>query len=501
MDFQFKFVNLSQRTFYYETARNQCFSGGFNNGKSYIGCAKGFNLLTTFPNYRLAIARQTFADLKKTTMQTFFKICPAELILRHNEQDGYTELINRSVVHWLHLDKVDESTLRGLELNSALVDQAEEMDEKVFDVLDGRIARWDNAVIPAKLLAAYPYPGGWPKNARTGKYLAPSYHMLLCNPDTQFHFIFRKFHPDSPNRRPGFAYVEAEWDPNLGSRETYDVALSHDEEWVNKYIKGMWGVSSAQIHRLHSSSILEPSLEFYEKIRRKGNLFRILDHGDASPTCCLWVAVLDGVYIFYREYYTPNQPISYHRRAISELSEDEIYAANYADPQIFKTTAQKSGGFWSVADEYLDPRLEAPAIGFVPADNNEFATRNRINERLKPQKFFRHPITGDSPAPGTYFIKKTNDFPYGCDHAISELQGQRRKSLGYFEGKQIFCDDREDGVADHAYDCERYFHAMHGEGRIADRPKPPRFSMKFYQELNKQGRGGGEFKRAPRPRI
>ena len=484
MDLTVKFANPAQRKFYYSTARNQCFSGGFNNGKTYSGCLKAFTLLSTFPNYRMAIARQTFADLKKTTMQTFFKICPKEIIQRHNEQDGFTEFINRSVIYWLHLDKVDESTLRGLEINSALVDQAEETEEKVFDVLDGRIGRWDNAEIPSQLLDNYPE---WPTNPKTGKRIAPSYNMLLCNPDTQFHYIFRKFHPDSLERRPNFFYCEGEWDPELGSKETYEEALSHDSEWVDKYIRGQWGISSAQIHRLDSASLLDYSPELMERIERRGNLFRILDHGDASPTSCLWLAALDGNLIFYREYYVPGQPISYHRRAISELSGTEKYSGNYADPQIFKKTGQKDGSFWTTSDEYMDKGIDGPPLSWIPGDNNEFATRNRINELLRAGNIHKHPTTMISPAPGIYFIKKSSEYSNGCYHAIQELQSQRRKSLGYVDGKQIFCDDREESVADHAYDCIRYAVAAHGGGKSLPQRKVPERSIKWYQMMVKRG--------------
>lgn len=438
----------------------------------------------------MAIARQTLADLKKTTMQTFFKICPKELLLRHNEQDGFTEFINKSVIYWLHLDKVDESTLRGLEINSALVDQAEETEEKVYDVLDGRIGRWDNAEIPEALLNHF--PDGWPSNPKTGKLLAPSYHMLLCNPDTQFHYIYRKYHPQSLERRGNYFYVEGEWDAGLGSSETYAEALKHDEEWVAKYVKGQWGLSNAQIHTLPGAALVEYSEELVEKILRKGNLFRILDHGDASPTCCLWFAVLDGVYICYREYYTPNQPISYHRKAISELSGDEKYSGNYADPQIFKKTAQKDGGFWTTALEYLDTKIEAPPLNWIPADNNEFATRNRINELLKTRRTLNTNLTDPSKTlevPGICFIKRSADYPNGAYHAINELQSQRRKSLGYVDGKQIFCDDREDSIADHAYDCVRYFTAMHGSGRAVEKRTAPRNSFKWYKMMANRQKG------------
>jgi hypothetical protein len=422
----------------------------------------------------MAISRQTLADLKKTTMQTFFKICPRELLARHNEQDGFTEFINKSVIYWLHLDKVDESTLRGLEINSSLVDQAEETEEKVYDVLDGRIGRWDNAEIPQELLNAYP---NWPTSPKTGKYIAPSYNMLLCNPDTQFHYIYRKYHPDSLERRPNYFYTEGEWDAGLGSSETYTEALSHDEEWVAKYVKGQWGISNAQIHKLPSTSLIEFTPELIEKILKKGNLFRVLDHGDASPTCCLWFAVLDGIFICYREYYTPGQPISYHRKAIHDLSGNERYSANYADPQIFKKTAQKDGGFWTVNDEYLDKSLDSLPLAWIPADNNEHATRNRINELLKQSN------------PKLQFIKKSESYPNGCFHAINELQSQRRKSLGYIDGKQIFCDDREESIADHAYDCIRYFVAMHGSGRSAPSRHIPTNSIKWFKMMKSRSEG------------
>ena len=486
MELTIQFANRAQREFYYATARNQCFSGGFNNGKTYAGCFKSFTLLSTFPNYRMAIARQTLADLKKTTMQTFFKICPKEILARHNEQDGFTEFINKSCIYWPHLDKVDESTLRGLEINSALVDQAEETEEKVFDVLDGRIGRWDNAEIPETLKAQM---DNWPTSRKTGKLIAPSYNMLLCNPDTQFHYIFRKFHPDSLERRPNFYYVEGEWDAELGSIETYNEALTHDEEWVAKFVRGQWGISNAQIHTLPSDSILEPDEDLLARIKLKGNLFRVLDHGDASPTCCLWFAVLDGCFICYREYYCPNQPISQHRRNISDLSEGEIYSGNFADPSIFRKTAQKDGGFWTVADEYMDKRVSGPALNWIPADNNEFATRNRINELLRSSGAVFHPIRKSPKVPSLYFIKKSETYPQGCFHAIKEIQSQRRKSLGYIDGKAIFCDDREDSVADHAYDCVRYFVAMHGSGRSLPQRRISPNSFKYFQMMKKRAQG------------
>lgn len=480
MKLELKFSNEQQRAFYYSTNRTQVFSGGFNNGKTFGACLKALTLLSTFPNYRVAITRQVRADLIKTTYQTFFKLCPTEFVQSNNVQEGITVLKNGSTIFWLHLDKVDESTLRGLEINTVLTDQAEETDEKVFDVLDARVGRWDGAGVPEELFTKYPE---WPKS-KTGKFIVPSYNILLCNPDTQYHYIYRRFHPDSLERQSNVFWTEGEWDSGLGSEESYKSALQRGEEWVEKYVRGKWGISDAQIHRLLPSSLLDYSPELLKEIKTKAALYRILDHGDAAPTCCLWAAALHGVYIFYREYYVPNQVISFHRRAIHDLSEGESYACNYADPSIFHKASQKNSGFWSVGDEYLTKDIDAPSIAWQPADNNEFATRNRINELLRSSQG-KVPFTMGVGGPALYFIKKSDTYPNGCFHSINQLQAQRRKLLGYVDGKSVYCDDRED-VTDHAYDPIRYFVAMHGrQGTEAPR-KIPRMSIKWYNYLKKR---------------
>lgn len=479
------FKSPQQREVYYSTSRCQTFSGGFNNGKSFIFCLKSLSLLQMFSNYRMIIAREKYTDLKRTTMQTFFKMCPSELIRSHNEQDGLTVLTNDSMIWWLHLDKVDENTLRGIEPNSIFVDQAEEMQEKVYDVLDGRLGRWDGAIVPSELLIAHPE---WPyKNDRP---VAPSYLMLACNPDTEFHFIYRKYHTESLERRPGYFFIEGEWDRNLGSEETYDEAVARDVEWVDKYVRGKWGTSSAAVHHLSPLSVIDSAddgiQEFLTSIREKGSLNRILDHGATAPTACLWAAAWQGVYIFYREYYVADKRISWHRRAIQDLSGSEHYMANYADPHIFDKASQAKGGLYSVADEYMDRDLEGEPIVWLKADNNEFATRNRINELLAPSTRFKHPITKETPAPGVYFIKASQNYAQGCREVIRQTSSQRKTLLGTIEGKSIYSDDRDEAIEDHAYDCLRYYVAMHSSQPSKEKIRPPRQSFAFYQEVLKR---------------
>lgn len=180
----------------------------------------------------------------------------------------------------------------------------------------------------------------------------------------------------------------------------------------------------------------------------------------------------------------PNTVISHHRRNISDLSVGEQYSGNYADPQIFKKTAQKDGGFWSVADEYSTKSIPGPPLTWNPADNNEFATRNRFNELLALDLNVKHPITGKSPAPRFYLIKRTKDYQNGIYHGITELQSQRRKLLTTVNGKSIFSDDREESITDHFYDVERYYIAIHGTMKQLPPKDIPRNSFAWYNRLS-----------------
>lgn len=418
-------------------------------------------------------------------METFFKLMPSEMIESHNNQEGLTILKNGSQVYWKHLDNADENALRGLEINSFLGDQAEEFEEKTMLVVNSRVGRWDNAVVPQSLIDQFP---GWPQNSLTGKYLAPSYCMLLCNPDTQFHFIYRKYHPESLEKDPGNYFVEGQWDTQLGSREAYEQALKNDPEWVDKYVRGKWGISAASIHFVSPSCILEPTTPLLERIREKGNLFRVLDHGDSAPTVCLWFAALDGVFICYREYYVPGRVISYHRQAIADLSGQEQYSGNYADPSIFNKNRQKDNEFSTIAMEYKDTAIKAPAIHWKPADNNEFATRNRINELLTTSDNYVNPVTKIRPAPGIFFVKKTTDYPHGCTEAPKQLGQQRREVIGSIDGKTIYSDDRDASITDHAYDCVRYFVAIHGTNPSKVRKAASPMSFAYYAQLAERAR-------------
>lgn len=483
MDFKISFINGVQRDFFNDPRRNICVCGGFGSGKTYIALKKLFFLSLAFNKYRCVVARQIYKDLLNTTFKTFSKICDPSLIQNWNETKGYMRLINGSEILWMHLDDFDEQVLKGLEINSVYVDQPEEIQESIYTVLDSRVGRWDKAYPNPK----FPLPAGvsFEKNA-FGNYIVPNFMYLTPNPDSEDHWIWRYYHPDSPGRIYNYGYYEvASTDNPALNAETLKIMLSRDPSWVKRFVYGKWGISDILLHRVLPDSIIDVSKEWIENLIHKSNCYRVLDHGDSSPTVCLWFLVHKDWHICYREYYVPNATVKTHRESITALSKNEFYVANYADPQIFRPTMQKYGGFWTIAQEYTDPDLHAPPLAFVPADNNELATRNRINDLLNLDDIVEHPINKAKPAPRLYFVKKSRNHEYGCENAILELKSQKRIKIGEVNGKPIFSDDRDMKVQDHAYDPIRYYVAMRIRG---PRERAPEMSPRSFLSVRNQQR-------------
>jgi hypothetical protein len=84
-------------------------------------------------------------------------------------------------------------------------------------------------------------------------------------------------------------------------------------------------------------------------------------------------------------------------------------------------------------------------------------SRSRIKEYLRVDPEHLHPITREKGAPRLFFVRKTTEYPNGCDRAILELKSQKRVKVEEAGGRDIYSDDRDDTVPDHAYDALKYF--------------------------------------------
>ena len=480
---EFNPASEAQTYFINSTKRNILYNTGYGGGKTYAGCFKLIALLCKFPKSRAVIGRQKFTDLAKTTRETFFQVCPPALYSESNggaraDQRGYLRLLNGSEVFFMHFDNVDMRSIKSLEINFMLLDQAEEISESIYLGLDARLGRKSDAIVPQELIEEYEKPQAnglqrsWPRNELTGRPIVPVYSMLLINPpdEGELHYLIQRFHPKSEEWKLKWRHTnDYVWSSSRDNkalpRENLENMLTRDPQWIARYVDAEIGQGEGAIHIIHDDSIIEVEPSFIENLRKKASLSRILDHGASSPTCCLWFASYKGFHYCYQEYYQGETLISEHRQNINALSESDVYTFNLADPSIFKKSSEKNGGFWSVADEYLTSELHGDGIVWLPADNNEFATRNRINELLRFDPSAINPITGKLGSPKIFFIKKSLSNPMGCYHVIRETKGQKKSLLDTINGRPIYSDDRDDSVTDHSYDCLRYYCASHLQGK------------------------------------
>lgn len=456
--------------------------GGFNSGKTSAAILHMLALMEAFPGYKVAVLRKTFKDLTLTTRPSIEQwIDPKRIRPGHNSE---TEIMldNGSSFVFHYLDNPNSATiLKGLEINAALLDQAEQMQERTFNVLYSRLGRWRKATVPPWVIASR--GGEWPWRERgTQRPIPPISCVLTANPteegDPELHWIWQRFSPESAAYRSKWSklgYRQLVFDTRqnkFAGDQNVEILLQQDEDFIRRFVRGEWVRSKGHLFHLSPDSVLPYTPELISRIENTMVLGRCLDHGDSAPTCCLWFGVDQFHNIFfYKEYYQAGQTedgrefnVSDHRRAITKLSEGKTFRINLADPQIFKKERGITGYSykqqrWSVADEYMDKKIitENTTIQWNQADNNEALSRTRLKEYLKTDPNHHHPITKELGAPHIYFVEaEPEDWPHGCNHVISEIRNAKREQVGENDGKPIYGDERDGKIPDHALDPVRY---------------------------------------------
>ena len=100
--------------------------GGFNSGKTSAAILHMIALMDAFPGYRVAVLRKTLQDLTQTTRKSIEQWLDPNRVKVSNEKEIILD--NGSSFFFHYLDSPNNATiLKGLEVNGALLDQAEQM--------------------------------------------------------------------------------------------------------------------------------------------------------------------------------------------------------------------------------------------------------------------------------------------------------------------------------------------------------------------------------------
>lgn len=212
-------LSLTQEAFYKSTAKFPLCSGGFGSGKTLVLCHKIMAHLDYPDNYGL-LGRLTYQELQDTTQQSFFDVCPQNLIRSYSKTEQRLYMKNGSQLIFRHLDTIAENEIKSLNLGFFAIDQVEEIPYEVFLGLRGRLRR---KVDSHDINNPYIHQG-----------------MMSCNPALFWAFKLYKQQSD-----PDYKLFESSTLDNKKNLPPEYIAdlLKYPERWKRQYVYGIWDES------------------------------------------------------------------------------------------------------------------------------------------------------------------------------------------------------------------------------------------------------------------
>ncbi len=394
----------TQANFFHDwDVRFRAYGGGLGNGKTTGGCLLAFYLSYVFPGNCGYIGRWDGKELVQTTMSEFFRLVPDKFFETHNKQMGYIKFKKQyggSEIYYGDLKK--EEWASSLNLGWFWFDQAEEVDE----------ARWKHGVSRLRRITPLFGEGGKPLRGHDGKqFVAPTYGFSTFNPDGTGSYLWKWFHPDSPNKQADYKLYQATTFDGLAAgfiqQDYVDAMLAiYPEQARKRYLEGSWEVFEGKVfpqfakaqHEINPIP-LSPSWNYYVSI----------DHGLQNPTSIgIWAVTPSGIKIRVREHYEGNgKPVSYHAACLKNLISDlpKKPALMIIDPACYSKNQSKDGRVYSIVDEY-----NASDVFPVPGQNSWQSGFNRMNEALTVDPNLIHPVTGERGSPRLLCFSTCNNW-------------------------------------------------------------------------------------------
>lgn len=472
----------------------QLYGGAKRGGKTVGGSQKAVMLSTVFPGNRGYILRQNLTDLRESTLETFFKICPPELILSHHQTHRRIELKTAgvpSVIIYSGLsDETEEESSKGKEAGWLWVDEPSEIKEKTYLMYLSQLC-W--TLPPCKCPHMDHRDGTCKMHPLNNGGFPPFMAMLTTNPESgwvedRYRSLIeaagdmkpvvrehnRVFIRSLPKDNP---YLPPNWEDQLRS--------SAPATWVTKYLNGVWGAVEGQVYKEFDKDthVLEelPPVEYLKTLK----LIGCLDHATTGITCfCIDGVDPDGNIIALGSYYQENRLISEHARAIKMLCDTWVRRCGHPidgykgkvwgqhaafdffdyvliDPSTQAKTQQQQHELVSNQDLYMREGIPTCA-----AINDLEPGISLFQEYIHPNPTHIHPWLQKYGSP-RWFV-------YGPENreGIREMIGWKKTISDNGTVKYI--------GKDHWLDDQRYI--------VKSRPEPPKFSARDVAAMDTHGR-------------
>lgn len=420
-----------------DTSKYIAYIGGIGSGKTLIGCITILSQAISHPSDYL-IGRQFFPELKITTYKTFLEICPPELIAEHRVADLMIKLKTAvpgkfSNIYFRPLEEPDK--LRSLNLGGFYIDEANQVSEEAFMLLQGRLRG---------------------KGLRKG--------ILTSNPkghDWIYRWFLRKDHLKDQAVKDQYHLIKAPSTENIHLPNGYlqSVMSAWDDARIKREIEGSFDAFEGMVYDTFRRDVhvIRPFRIPYDWARH----IRI-DHGYRNPASIGFYAVSpEGEVYKYREIYVREYLIEQivlgdarekKYGIMNSISRDEKFETAKIDPSVKASRGRKGG---SEYDEYMEywPKSDSriPPLQFAQNDVNLGIQRVKSYLKIQP--------TGK---PLLYiFDTCVNTIEEFCSYQYEELSphsiGKKNES------------EKPKKVNDHAMDETRYM--------IVDCPEPNKVDL------------------------
>ena len=431
---QRQFLDLAQKA---GTPKYLRYVGGVGSGKTLIGCITVLCWALQYPGDYL-VGRQFMPELRDTTLKTFLEIVQdvgKELLLEYRVQDGVVRLRSRggtSTILFRGLDEPDK--LRSLNLNGFYIDEATQVSEAAFQLLQGRLR---GRHVRKGILTSNSGGHDW------------GWRWFVCK-DVQ----------KTDAAKAEYLNIKAPSTENVHLPEGYVQSMldSWSEDRIRREIYADEDAFEGAVY-----SEFRRDLHVIKPFQIPAEWTRIIgvDHGYRNPACWLWAAVDydENIYI-YREFYKREWLI------------EEIVKGKDPEPGVMRMmTDPYTKRRENISGAYIDPSTinrrgtnglsdfdayhEALPTDFplIKAQNAKEAGIDRVKSYLKPVR------QGDGSMKPSLYIFDT------CPNLLEEIAQYRYQELPTGQiGKQ---NEKEEPrkVNDHAVDALRYL--------VMSRPEAP----------------------------
>ena len=413
------------------------FAGGVGSGKTLIGCITTLMLAVMYSGDYL-ICRLYLPELKITTLKTFLDICPKELIDEYRVADGIVRIKSMdgkiSNVIFRGLDEPDKH--RSLNLNAAYIDEASQVSEQAFVLLQSRIR---------------------------GSKVRKIFMTTNVAGHDWLHHSFVKQTGFSDAAKKLFHLIHAPSTENVHLPEGYvdGMLATWTKDKIDREILAKWDSFAGMVFSEFNRAIhvIKPFVVPKEWTRVIG-----ADHGYRNATAWVWGAVDydENVYI-YKEFYEKEWLIEeickgnkkINKPGVIQLCRGEKIDQVRIDPS---TRAVKSQSGSSDYDVYKDNLPQD--FPLMLANNDVTAGIDRVKSFLKINPKTNKPKV---------FIFET------CVNLIDEICKYRYKELRHGQVGRFSDKEEPVKVHDHAVDALRYL--------IMSRPAPPSPKDEIWQRV------------------